>query len=132
MQLGSATIGFLALGILWLQLLYVHEVLRYIEGRTSKRRVTLIGLAFLVPLIIAGISSGITMMLGLTGTGFIPFPVSFLIGLWLVQRKNRLLSEGETEPVQQVAYPIHESEVCVPIVYILESRLKKLLGRHKS
>ncbi len=132
MQLGSATIGFLALGILWLQLLYVHEVLRYLEGRTSKRRVTLIGLAFLVPLIIAGVSSGISMMLGLTGTGFIPFPVSFLIGLWLVQKKNRLLSEGETEPVQQVAYLIHENEVCVPIIYILESRVKKLLGRHES
>jgi len=132
MQLGSATIGFLALGILWLQLLYVHEVLRYIEGRTSKRRVTLIGLVFLVPLIIAGVSSGIAMMLGLTGTGFIPFPVSFLIGLWLVQRKNRLLSEGETEPVQLVSYLIHEIEVCVPIIYIVESRLKKLLRRHKS
>lgn len=132
MQLGSATIGFLALGILWLQLLYVHEILRYIEGRTSKRRVTLIGSAFLVLLIIAGVSSGISMMLGLTSTGFIPFPVSFLVGLWLVQRKNRLLSEGETDPVQQVAYLIHESEVCVPIIYILESRLKKLLRRHKS
>ena len=132
MQLGSAPIGFLALGILWFQLLYVHEVLRYIEGRTSKRRVTLIGLVFLVPLIIAGVSSGIAMMLGLASTGFIPFPVSFFMGFWLVQRKDRLFSEGETEPLQQVAYLIHESEVCVPIIYILESRLKKLLRRHKS
>lgn len=132
MQLGSATIGFLALGILWLQLLFVHEVLRYIEGRTSKKRVILIGLAFSVPLIIAGVLSGIAMMLGLTGMGFIPFPLSFLIGLWLIQKKNRLFSEGETEPVQLVRYLIHESEVCVPIIYILESRLKKLLRRHES
>ncbi|MHA1484434.1 MAG: hypothetical protein ACTSPR_03840, partial [Candidatus Thorarchaeota archaeon] len=132
MQFGSAPIGFLALGILWFQLLYVHEVLRYIEGRTNKRRVTLIGLVFLVPLIIAGVSSGIAMMLGLAGIGFIPFPVSFFIGFWLVQRKDRLFSEGETEPLQQVAYLIHENEVCVPIIYILESRLKKLLRRHKS
>jgi hypothetical protein len=132
LQFGSAPIGFLALGILWLQLLYVHEVLRYIEGRTSKRRVTLIGLMFLVPLIITGVSSGIAMMLGLAGTGFIPFPVSFFMGFWLVQRKDRLFSEVETKPLQQFAYLIHKSEVCVPIIYILESRLKKLLRKHKS
>ena len=132
MQLGSAALGFFALGILWLQLLYVHEILRYIEGRTSKRRVMLIGLAFLVPLIIAGVLSGIAMMLGLTGTGFIPFPVSFLVGLYLVLKKDQLFSEGETEPVQQVAYLIHESEIRVPIIYVLESRLKKLLRRHES
>jgi len=71
-------------------------------------------------------------MLGLTNTGFIPFPVAFFLGLWLVQSKNRLLSEGETEPVQLVAYLIHENEVCVPIIYILEARVKKLLGRHES
>jgi hypothetical protein len=137
MQLGSAAIGFRAFdfltsGILWLQLLYVHEVLRYLEGRTSKKRVMLIGLVFFVPLIIAGVSSGIAMMFGLTGIGFIPFPVSFLVGLWLVKKKNQLLSEGETEPIQLVRYLIHEREVCIPIIYILESRLKKLFRRHKS
>ena len=132
MQLGSTTGGFLAIGILWLQLLYAHEVLRYIEGRASKKRVTLIGLTFLVPLIIAGVSSGFVMMLGLTNSGFIPFPVSFLVGLWLVRRKNRLFSEGETERLELVTYLIHENEVCVPIVYILESRLKKLFRKHKS
>ncbi len=132
MQLGSTTIGFLALGILWLQLLYAHEVLRYVEGRVGKKRVTLIGLTLLVPIVFLGVSSGVTMMLGQANSAFIPFPVSILIGSWLVQRKDRLLSNGDAEPVEVEPSPSHENEVSVPIIYILESRLKKLLRRHKS
>ncbi|MGY5861832.1 MAG: hypothetical protein RTU09_05620 [Candidatus Thorarchaeota archaeon] len=130
MQLGSTTIGFLALGILWLQLLYAHEVLRYVEGRITKKRVMLIGLIILGVLVPPGILGGIAMMLGLASSAFIPFPVSIFIGFWLVQRKDRLLSKGEAKPVGLVTYLIHEEEVSVPIIYVLESRLKKLLGRN--
>lgn len=132
MQIGSTTDGFVALGILWLQLLYAHEVLRYVEGRVGEKRVKLMAFVLLVPFAFIGVSSGVVMMLGLANSAFIPFPVSVFVGLWLIQRKDRLFSKGDAELVELEPFPSHENEVCVPIIYILESRLKKRLRRHKS
>jgi hypothetical protein len=113
-------------------LLYAHEVLRYVEGRVGEKRVKLMAFVLLVPFAFIGVSSGVVMMLGLANSAFIPFPVSVFVGLWLIQRKDRLFSKGDAELVELEPFPSHENEVCVPIIYILESRLKKRLRRHKS
>jgi len=131
-QLGSMAAGFFMLSVLGLQVLFAHEILRYLEDRVTKKRVTLIGLTLLVSLVLIGALTGVGVNLGLFNNAFIPFPVSVLIGLWLIQRKDQLLLEGEMELTTPELPTLYEQEVSIPIIYVLESRLKKWFRRYIS
>ncbi len=131
-QLGSMAAGFLMLGVLGLQVLFAHETLRYLEDRITQKRVTLVGVILLVFLVLVSVLNGVGVNLGLAGGAFIPFPVSVFIGLWLIKKKDQLLLEGETELTRPELSTLQEQEVIIPIIYVLESRLKRRFRRYKS
>ncbi len=131
-KIGSMAAGFLMLGVLGLQVLFAHELLRYLEDRVTQKRVVLVGLILLVSLVLIGILNGVGVNLGLANNAFIPFPMSIIIGLWLIKRKDQLLLEGEIEVTRPELRTLHEQEVSIPIIYVLESRLKKRFRRNKS
>jgi len=131
-QIGSMAAGFLMLGVFGLQMLFAHEILRCLEDRVSLKRVRLVGLILLVSLVLICVLNGIGVNLGLANNAFIPLPVSIFIGLWLIKKKDLLLLEGEMELTRPKLPMLHEQEVSIPIIYVLESRLKKRFRRHKS
>ncbi len=131
-EIGSMAAGFLMLGVFGLQVLFAHEILRYLEDRVAQKRVTLVGLVLLVSLVLIGVLNGVGVNLGLANNAFFPFPVSIFIGLWLIRRKDQLLSEGETDLTMPELPTLREQEVSIPIIYVLESRLKKRFRRHES
>ncbi|MCK4279914.1 MAG: hypothetical protein KAW94_05010 [Candidatus Thorarchaeota archaeon] len=131
-QLGSMAAGFIMLSVLGLQVLFAHEILRYLEDRVTQKRVALVGLILLVSLVLIGILNGVGVNLGLTNNAFIPLPVSIFVGLWLAKKKDQLLLEGEMDPIRPELPTLHEQEISIPIIYVLESRLKKRFRRYKS
>jgi hypothetical protein len=131
-QLGSMAAGFLMLGVLGLQVFFAHEILRYLEDRVTQKRVALVGLILLVSLVLISVLNGVGVNLGLTNSAFIPLPISVFIGFWLIKKKDQLLREGEMELRMPELPTLHEQDISIPIIYVLESRLKKRFRRIKS
>jgi 4-amino-4-deoxy-L-arabinose transferase-like glycosyltransferase len=124
--------GFLMLGVFGLQVLFAHEILRYLEDRVIQKRVTLVGLVLVVTLVLISVLNGVGVNLGLANNAFIPLPVSIFVGLWLLKKKDQLLLKGEMELTIPELPTLHEQEVSIPILYVLESRLKKRFRRNES